>query len=47
MLTLLQPQLLEYYDKQLQDLKKTVDRVKEDYDEWQKEHNPDPKASKS
>ncbi|KAI0138349.1 nucleoporin complex subunit 54-domain-containing protein [Pestalotiopsis sp. NC0098] len=32
--------LLEYYDQQLQELKKTVDRVKTDYDEWQKEHNP-------
>ncbi|KAF7521173.1 hypothetical protein G7054_g12532 [Neopestalotiopsis clavispora] len=39
--------LLEYYDQQLQELKKTVDRVKEDYEEWEKEHNPDSKIAKS
>ncbi|KAK6066063.1 nucleoporin nup44 [Seiridium cupressi] len=35
--------LLEYYDKQLQELKTTVDRVKDDYDEWQKEKSPESK----
>ncbi|KAI1861260.1 uncharacterized protein JN550_010939 [Neoarthrinium moseri] len=37
--------LLEYYDKQLQELKSTVDKVKQDYDEWEKERNPAPSSS--
>ncbi|KAK8043315.1 Nucleoporin nup44 [Apiospora rasikravindrae] len=32
--------LLEDYDKQLQALKGMVEKVKEDYDEWEKERNP-------
>lgn len=38
--------LLEDYNKQLQALKVAVDKIKEDYEEWQKEHNPAAPAKK-
>ncbi|ORY67797.1 nucleoporin complex subunit 54-domain-containing protein [Pseudomassariella vexata] len=39
--------LLEDYDKQLQALKSAVGRIKEDYDEWEKERNPNSKDTPS
>ena len=32
-------QIIEDYEKQLQHLKKEVELVKKDFDEWEKEHN--------
>jgi nuclear pore complex protein Nup54 len=35
-------QILEDYEKQLQHLKKQVEEAKNDFDDWEKQHNPTP-----